>query len=343
MKFIAAHTYYGGMELGAAQVMTSLGCAETWKKSIGWRKMVGRPALTVEQALYLASAKRPEVVLANPPCSRFSCMSSSTFGADKYTDLKTYPELLHCIELVKASPKCRLLWWETGPLAWKQSEAICRAMEQALGWEHSLIIRHDPRSVGVPQRRVRCHIIHSEEEINTQDVHYPVLGDESIGSATMPDPVTAEEHCVRSETGEGECRMETDDLMPPSTFIPLRHQIQTFMANMPRFVEEETSSVAVVLSGRFLGWKRRDRWLTSEELARLMGAPAEEMKLLPNQWERLTALSKGVCVNVARDVALRWVLPTLEGRGRVCGSKHDFTRPDKYYDKLDRRRQAERA
>lgn len=327
MISIAIHTYFGTMEMGAARVIPCLGSVETWRKAVEWREQVGRPALSTVEGRSMTC----DVVLANPPCSRFSCMSSSAYGADKYVDLQTYPELLDVIELTKATG-ARVMWWETGPLAWSQSAAITAAVNKMLGWEHSTIIKHDPRSVGVPQRRVRCHVVHSREPIITR-------------MGFVWDPPSAREFCVRDP--ESECQIREQEWnFPPSLHVPLRDMVQTFRANVPRLIEDDSCSAPVVLSGRLLGWRQQDRWATAEELARLMGAPPEEMKLLKNQWERLTALSKGVCADVAADVARRIILPTLEQRGlELVGptpERLDWTRRDSYYDGVDEARRRER-
>ena len=279
------------------------GSIETWEPAIWARDIVGRTAL--------ASTSRPaDLVFSNPPCSRFSCMSYSTFADSAREDLKTFPQLLEAIRLTRETG-ARALWWETGPLAWSKGDSIAIAVAERLarswGECHTLAVRADPRWLGIPQRRPRTHFIHSAMEPRV------------IRSRPKEPPGAGEyvEADRWDEAGVGYFPKRWGYGLKDPLEIVAASYFSAFKANRPRSVTLESRSAPSVLSGRACCWVEKRRWWKLEEYAKLMGLPQHEPAMLGDPSRALTLMSKGVSTKVAEHVARTAVIPTLIGEGEM--------------------------
>ena len=118
------HLYAGGFMQGVkAAGWTPKGTVETWRLPDKLR-----------DALNISVIDQPgpsDVVISNPPCSRFSMMSTEHFSMDERHRLSDFTELQQSMDVVEAC-KPQVFWWETGPMASASGIPMIKSVHEEL-------------------------------------------------------------------------------------------------------------------------------------------------------------------------------------------------------------------
>ncbi len=320
MRALGVHTYYGGFQLGVQRAgFEDLGSVETWPKCIEPRQRdMGLSTIGWEE--FHAAPFGADLVYSNPPCSRYSSMSVSTFTPEQQQDLNLFPDLADGLEIVRLSG-AKAFWWETGPLLWNAGLEMSAAVSQRLAelWDEpvtEIIVKLDLRWIGVPQRRPRCHVLH--------------VAGRKAPPAEIPGPTPLPEGGIWSWI---QSQLDANGCGEPDGFIRHKHRwpaesyrdmvlgirdAASFMATMPRLMERSDPWAPAVLSGRLLSWE--DRWWTIEEYAVLMCFPvAGPRRTFDHVGQHaLSLLSKGISPSAAEHVGNEILLPTILGDEDPC-------------------------
>jgi hypothetical protein len=329
---VSVHVYLGVMALGADRAISVVESRETWPAGVRARETVRNP-IPVAERFDAPLPRETRLVLANPPCSRYSCGSTSAYakrGAEQFAQLELFPEMLEVVQLFESAPRGEILWWETGPLIRTKGLPMVEAIHRRLEARWTLIVATDPRWGGVPQARPRCHMVHCVSDapvpLSGRSSAWPV-SDQTIGSWMdeqlavrwahdgVHHPIAHSMH-LSSRTAEQSARRVFD--------------ITAFMQGCPKITERSDPAAPTVLSGRVFAWadtpEGPGRWWSAEEFAALTTAPPEWGRRLelarPRRMEAITMMSKGVVGDVAERVCRDYVVPALEGTVR------DWTEPD---------------
>lgn len=319
---VSAHVYLGVMALGASRHVHVAQSHETWKPGIAAREAAGNPVPHV--GLDAPIPKDARLVLANPPCSRFSCGSTFAYKkhSDAFEDLSAFPELLQVVEIFERAPRAEILWWETGPLIRTKGLGMVESAHRRLRAKWTLLLPTDPRWSGIPQARPRCHVIHC-----TSDAPPPCGGRPSAWPISTDLGSWMTDQLTRRWRHDGAWTLVKDpfhrDCRTPAETARLVHAIGTFSQSTPRIVRPTDPCAPTVLSGRTSAWDDQpgpSRWWSAEEFAVLMTAPPEWGRGVelsrPNRMWSTVALSKGVVGDVAARVCEDYVVPALQGTRR---------------------------
>lgn len=292
-----------GLQQACLEVVTSL---ESWKPGLKGAQALGLPSIeTTEERNCL----RADLVVGNPPCSRFSHLSLSFFNKNAHEDINTFPEVL---ELIKTAKKARakIIWWETGPLAWSLGEPLLRNLHRSLSnlWEKTttLLIRLDLRYLGIPQRRPRVHIIHMRTIKPPPSAPPPVWPSDY----TVGDWLTAKlEGC---QLQYPVFHQDSDD---PLAWANKKASEMTFRSMVPKIISSQDWYTGSVVSRRLMVWQEKNRWFDLLEYAALMTYPLNKTpKLLSVTSGPLSAqvlISKSVAPAASKWVAENILLPWL--------------------------------
>lgn len=320
MKTISVHVYLGVMARGAEAAGLQIEQShESWKEGIRAREIAGNPVPVVEMDAPVPP--RTRVVMANPPCSRFSCGSTHAYqrrGAGQLVDLTEFPELKDVANITMTSG-AEVMWWETGPLLRVKGVGMVESVHKEIGARWSLIVATDPRWADVPQARPRCHAIHCLSDAP------PPTG----GRAMMEERRTLGEWMDtelavrwREEARTPIVHAWHMDSRRPADTCKRARELSSFTQSAPRIVRREDPAAPCVLSGRTFCWDDEPhgpgRWWTAEEFAALTCAPPEWARRLVESNPRKPTwatkmLSKGVVGDVAQRVCEDYVIPALQG------------------------------
>lgn len=314
IKAIGTHTYFGGILLGAAAAgIDVVGSVETWKQGI---EAVQH---TKHYTLFAPGSEMPPVdlVIGNPPCTRFSHMLQGLKQIKSMVidDASGFEELQDLLNTVNATG-ARALWWETGPLLWTRGigmvETLHKQLETMWGPTMTVVVRADPRTAGVPQRRPRCHIIsvagRDSQSVTFDFTKYAATSVPSVGEYL-------------------EERIDEDEMVPVNFSAKNRNHLtamewaewnlanNTFASTRPVMVQHDDNRVPAVVSGRAFIWEDKKRWWSIEEYAAMMGiyGPALRNVIQHMDVKKVQQLcSKGVCTHLAEYVAKTFVIPMME-------------------------------
>lgn len=311
LRVIGTHCYLGGFLIGLQkanlEVIRSL---EPWKPGMVGAQTLGLPSRPFADSSKLKRIKS-NIVVGNPPCSRFSPLSVSFFKKNDHEDIKTFPEIL---DLAKVAHKAEAdtIWWENGPLAWTLGRPLLYNFHEYLkktwGETTTLIIRVDLRSIGIPHKRPRTHIIHRATKARPPGVPHLIWS-----------PTKTLGEWVQSKTKEFKLenpvfQERSDD---PLKWANKKKSEITFRSMVPKVVSKRAWYSPAVVSRRLLVWKEENRWFDLLEYAALMTYPLEQIpKLVAKVKTPLAAqvlISKSVAPDITKWIADRIVSPWITG------------------------------
>ena len=308
LKVVGTHCYLGGFLLGLQQAgLRVLESEEVWKPGLRGAQSLGLPSKEVSQMP--DNLPKADIVVGNPPCSRFSHLSLSFFDKKSHEDPETFPEILDLVRVAKAS-RAQVLWWETGPLSWTLGRELLTNFHDQLYdiWDDvtTLLVRLDLRYIGIPQRRPRVHIIHTNmtrKPPTAPETVWPLdykvgdwLGTETNGCKF--------EHPVFSK--------EADD---PVAWAEKRDLEMKFRSMVPKIISQKDWYTGSVLSRRLMVWQEENRWFDLLEHAALMTYPLDKilniLSVQPRPLEAQVLISKSVAPAASKWVAEKILLPWL--------------------------------
>lgn len=250
-----------------------------------------------------------EMVVGNPPCSRFSHLSLSFFGKDSHEDVNTFPEIIDLVDLAKRSG-AGIIWWETGPLAWSLGRPLVKNLHHLLieiwGEVTTLIIRVDLRYLGIPQRRPRVHLIHLRGRYQPP----------ALPAANWPTGKTAREW-INQKTKDFPLNnpLGPKDAVDPLAWAREKERTMTFRSMVPRIYRQDATYTHAVISRRCLLWEEDNRFFDLLEYAALMTYPLNKVLNLldtgitPAQAQVL--LSKSVAPKITAWITNNIITPLL--------------------------------
>jgi hypothetical protein len=310
MIAVGVHTFFIGFQRGMESVLGKdnvLGSMEGWEPGIEARAACGAGHIPINQ---LPNAK-VDLVFSNPPCSRYSSMSTGCFTGEDKSKLVNFCELGTAVD-VAMQLNARALWWETGPLLWSKGmdmvQDVHAALERAWGEPSTtVVVKMDLRHFGVPQRRPRCHILHARglwEPPQPSDGKWPL----DIDLRTWLDPRVP--HRTRTfHPLDAEAARKT---------VIKRRLTGTFASSIPTMIKAGSMHAPAVISSREFAWEDTDAWWTVEEYAALMCYPVEETCAVADEFgprRAKTMLAKSVSPSAAAGVWTEFFEPTLRTPG----------------------------
>jgi len=312
IRAAGVHTYFGGFHRSLEADTEWLGSAESWSPAIRARRLAGLPTLN-----HPGLTPHAELVVSNPPCSRFSAMSTGTYSEDHKTKLGSFCELEDAV-LFAERVRCRAFWWETGPLLWTKGRELVRAVHrhwaERWGGCTTVAVKLDVRWTGVPQRRPRCHVVH-------------VAGDREVPCVApsawpLGQPALLWARDRVASQGWGSDPAGWDQVKPVGAYRKMTALayyemcmlISEFIATRPQLVGLQDHFTNAVLSGRPMICDEEDRFVSWQEYAALMCLPLEMVRPVAEEqggWQALMMMSKGVCPAASRWVADCVVAPLM--------------------------------
>lgn len=322
LSAICVHGYFGGMEMGIAQQsgVKVLGSYEDWQPGMEARRCASCSYLSELQPLSHSKLPQVDFVFGNPPCSRFSLTAQWTFKEGAQAELSKFQQLEELVH-VALKAKANLVWWETGPLCWTKGRdmVVSVADELAKKWGkcYTYLVRFDLRYIGIPQRRPRCHVIHSK-------IPMVGLGPDRTGRK-WPIEETIGPWMQRRIKELGitpECPITPDSWWGnrpggPMEIAKWMHAVGDINHTKPVRMSVTDAYAPAVLSGRCTVWVEENRWMTIEENAILMSIDPELAKKVYYKMDgqkALMFLSKGVSPSASGFVYKTVVEPLLNGK-----------------------------
>ena len=308
------HTYFGGFHRSLEEDTDWQGSAENWAPAVRARALAGLRTLP-----HPGSAPRVSLVVSNPPCSRFSAMSTGNYHEGHKSQLRHFCELE---DAVAYSARCgaEAFWWETGPLAWTQGRDLVRAVHRHLserwGGCTTVAVKFDTRWAGVPQRRPRCHFVHVAGARRVPERVPPAAWPIAESALSWARRRIAEQGFGSDSTQWGQIRPRGGyRKMTALAYYEFQMMVGAFIATRPQLVGLRDHFVNAVLSGRPLVIDEEDSFVSWEEYAALHCMPlGQVLPVFEGQggWQALTMMSKGVSPSASRWVA-DWVTAPLLG------------------------------
>lgn len=310
MKAVGVHTFFVGFQRGMEKVLgesSVLGSVEGWDRGIRARAACGAGHVPFAEA---ASLGRVDLVFSNPPCSRYSSMSTGAYSSSDKGQLVNFCELGDAVD-VALTLKARALWWETGPLLWGKGMDMVRDVHQKLegAWGEpatTVVVKTDLRSFGVPQRRPRCHVLHAKGSWEPPDPERPQLLSGSVLE------------WVRARTPPVLSRFILDPPGPARRECAEMRILGTFESSKPSMVRSTAPYAPAVISARQFAWDVPDRWWSLEEYAALMCYPMDDACAASDDAgprAAKTLLAKSVSPAAAEGVWRDYFEPTLRTPG----------------------------
>ncbi len=312
VKALGTHAYLGGILIGAkAAGIDVVASRESWKPALKAAPIMGNyPVLPFDGKVPMV-----KLVIGNPPCTRFSSMLQGRQSVQEMVkdDVAGFDELNDILDSARQSG-AKAMWWETGPLLWTKGQGMVTSLHDHLLTEwgsstRTYVVRVDPRSVGVPQRRPRCHVI---------SVARPVRRAWPISAGTYDYPTIGEYLEERLDVDRLSYPCAYGHQHPEMTPVEWAEHIRThstFASTMPVLTTRRDAYIQAVVSGRAFVWEDDGRWWDLEEYAAFMGIYGEGIRKVGDAFkfnEAQQLLSKGVCSHVAEFVARQVVLPAVQ-------------------------------
>ena len=325
MKALGVHVYGGGFLYGLTNMAQVVGSVETFELPAPLRHaiMPNVPDLTFSSPFPYA-----DVIVSNPPCSRFSGMSCNRYSQDQKRSVQHFPEMMEVLDVVK-TVRPRLFCWETGPLLYSQPAMIISVhdyLKTMFPHVTTLMVSYNLLSSGLPQKRRRNHIFHFLEPM--QVLGLPVLTPNFAGRIQD----------LESELNYLTPEPYTYHLKPDESTMDHYYRMleaNSFNALKPVMFMEDTPVFLTVLSGRCFGWAERERWFAREEYAALMGYPLRSGENIDRDY--ITMLSKSVSPAASEQLFTQMIAPAMAS-GKLDGPKKPTQIADKvyqYYEKVD--------
>lgn len=295
---IGRHVYAGGFMLGVQRVgWEPIAALESWEDPAPLFYRVLPGVLRVKRV-----DDKADIVIGNPPCSRFSHMSFDKFNCSDRSNLDNFPELMSVLQ-AGIHADAHTVWWETGPLAFTSGDGIIAGAHNMLkfawGECNTLEVLFDTAWAGVPQQRPRTHIIHTK---------YPVPS-----SLLLPEKRTVQDRgfdnvhrwIERDTAGNAITGKLVDnrwigkhDSIAEYIRYGRMHTEKGFNATKPLLISRDDLVVNAIVSGRLYAWKEDQRWWELPEYASVMGYPTLEevnyYEVAKNPMKTLMFLAKSV-------------------------------------------------
>lgn len=310
MRALGVHTFFVGFQRGMEQALGKdnvYGSVEGWDRGIRARQVCGAGHIPMDGIAGLA----PDLVFSNPPCSRYSSMSTGHFDSDDKSKLVNFCELGTAVD-VALQLGARALWWETGPLLWSKGmdmvQDVHRAMESAWGDVTTVVVKMDLRYFGVPQRRPRCHVLHARGLWEPPDEEPSKRWPPTESLRAWLEPRVPHRTRKFRDVNRDEFRRE----------ILFRRLFGNFASSQPTMIRADAVHAPTVLSSREFAWQDSEEWWTVEEYAALMCYPVDETCAVADELgprEAKTLLSKSVSPSAALGVWQSVFEPTLRTPG----------------------------
>ncbi len=263
MRVLGVHTYAGGFLRGLMDSGCNVvGSLETWEKPRLMAAMLGIKSVHQDDVGHLDV----DMVVGNPPCSRFSNLSQDRYSDASRCSLAMFDEL-HDVIQAGIDSQAQIIWWENGPLVFSRGRELIadihRKLRRRWGACSTFVVKFDLRHAGVPQYRPRTHVLHMVGNM-VLPVEPPELVpcEVSVGS------------WVKSRAASFPLAMQGQNRVDdPSITIPKEQARHGFNACKPRFVDEEAAYAPTVLSGRDQAWLHENAWWSLADYAALQGYP----------------------------------------------------------------------
>jgi len=306
LNVVGLHCYAGGFLLGLAQAGARiLASAESWNLGRKAALELELPAIELEK---LRKKKiTADILVSNPPCSRFSHLSFSFFKRRKgtYESLSSFPELLDILDISKQA-KVKVVWWETGPLAWNRGFNLILKMHEQLksfwGRISTLMIKLDLRYIGIPQRRPRIHILHIAKNApppNALRIKWPIR-------RNLYD-------WIRIRTKDMKLQLEVKpnkEISNPIEWAEQQHEKMTFRSMVPKIFSKKDTHCCSIVSRRLMLWEEENRFWDLLEHAAAMTYPLDNianlLKIRKSPIEAQVLLAKSVA-----PAASRWICENI--------------------------------
>lgn len=310
------HIYAGGFAVGLDRLpeMEFIGSYETYLQPMPLRQLLNIPRLS--------KALKADVVIANPPCSRFSHMMVGAYSDEDRSCLSNFKELEETVKFTMEAD-AKVLWWETGPLAATKGEDLIAEVSNTLAdfWKTSVttvIVSLDLLHTGLPQRRPRTHILHFRGTLPpppVEETRWP----EKFSLREYLDVVTAK--APRRDPVNVFLRKagKVTDALWYTTLV--RTMTGGFESTKPIMYDRNSTHSVAVLGGRFFSWKEDNRFWNLPEYTAVMGYPVnlDWYSLYPERtWHSVFGLmTRSVSPYASRWVATNVLLPMLEERPAI--------------------------
>lgn len=316
MKVLGTNIYGGGFGHGVRNGGANLlGTVETWKPGVILADLLGIKQLDVPV--------RADMVIMNPPCSRFSSMSTQHYSKEAKHSLNLFCELKSGLDFAKEAG-ASIIWWENGPIAFTSGRDIIRGAHEFTKAKSTLVLKLDPSYAGLAQLRPRTHVIHFMD-----DVKLGPLPDRVDINAPVYDWVRNHIKEDTELTPAPDFRYFTND--DPVSVIKAYEGVKCFNSCKPALIRENQRYAYAVLSSRQFAWENHNRWWSVPEYAATMTYPANADYASLNLpiYKMLPLFAKSVMPEVARFVYSKIILPTLAGT--VKGSEQAVQESDGLY------------
>lgn len=313
LNVVGLHCYAGGFLLGLAQARAKiLSSGESWGLGRKAAQELALPAIELEK---LRRKKiTADILVSNPPCSRFSHLSFSFFKKKKgtYDSLSSFPELLDILDISKQA-KVQVVWWETGPLAWNNGFDLILKMHRRLkslwGRISTLMIKLDLRYIGIPQRRPRVHILHIAKNTpppNAPRIKWPI-------SRNLYD-------WIRIRTKDFKLQLEVKpnkDNSNPIEWAEQQQEKMTFRSMVPKIFNTKDTHCCSIVSRRLMLWEEENRFWDLLEHAAAMTYPLDHipnlLRIRKNPLGAQVLLAKSVAPAASKWICKNILMPWRRG------------------------------
>jgi site-specific DNA-cytosine methylase len=315
VKALGIHTYAGGFMLGLKKAgVETLGSIETYKQPMTTAALLG--------VKRLEEVQHADLVVANPPCSRFSPTATSNYTEEQRSQVCEFPELAEVL-LTGLQAHADIVWWETGPYCFTRGRGLIEDASKRLsdGWHRdvtTLVLKLDALYTGLPQRRPRTHVIHVKGKLGSVPglpaTSWPVAQTlQEFVTARQVGAVNVEPVPVFSKGVDGWC---VDPKKWQVHYLSMGEH--RFMSGTPMTYTPQARIAATIFGGRWFSWKEPRRFWSIAEYAALMGYPVnvDYNALWPNpKQQNMTwqVFTQSVSPDVASWVAKNVVIPLQAG------------------------------
>jgi len=300
MNVLSAHVYGGGFVHGLKMAGANhIGSLETWPPGYVMSDLIGMKRI--------GKVMPADLFVTNPPCSRFSTMSSHHYSKEAKADLSLFCELTESLTWANQS-KAGIIWWENGPAAFTSGREIIHGAHEFVGAKTTLVLKIDPSWSGNIQLRPRTHVIHFMNKVEVK----------GLPAATRPQ--VSVRKWIDAHLGSVE-RVPAPDVRyylveKAVEQIVAMEGKKCFNSCKPALINEDQAYSYAVLSSRQFAWAQENRWWSVMEYAAAMTYPLDVDYGSLNYpiYKVLPLLSKSVMPAVAKYVYENIVSPLAENK-----------------------------
>ncbi len=326
MNVLGHHIYLGGFGIGMQNAgHTMLASIETWKEGAVAADVLERfPIID-----YLPEGE-PDLIIANPPCSRFSQQTSfQKYSHEHRTQLETYPELLDVLQTAAAAG-VGAVWWETGPGGAIHGRDLIKQAHEWLvstlgGPWTTFIIHFNLTYAGHPQERPRCHVMHFFGDHAAPPIpertQLPLSVLSWLDERVHDQKLELTQPCI---AWGGTTIGAPDPVADPFEWIKWAYDGGIkFKSIRPDVMFEEDRVVRSIITRPMARWDAAGlRWLDVQEVALLMGYPPDRISVMYD-WlkggaprkamQSIRLMSKSISPCAAQYLTENILEPTMQG------------------------------